>query len=165
METIQSLIEFLSDLVTGDPLDPVTQIGYIHPKNLDYLQQIAASNKPRIQIYGGERLSARQARPLLVVSQDDVPDFLGHEIPAYVLAVQSSTNIEEAVTILNRYIDQVPRLAVSFRHIDRQQVELHGLQVKAHSILIDQPTSKVMPFYHEGNDYLLKLLQPKLLVR
>jgi len=163
--TVEELIEFLCDLVTGDPLNPETQVGYIHPNNLDYLQQAAAANRPRIQTYGGERLSRVQARPLLVVSQEDVPDFFGHEIPAYVLAVRSGASLEDAVATLNRYIDQVPRLAVCFRHFDSRQVEQDGLQVKAHTILIDKPTSKVIPFYHEGNDYLLKLLQPKLLVR
>jgi hypothetical protein len=77
---IEEASHFLAGLVAGDPLDPATQVGYIDSGCLDTLERLRQDNSLRAHFTGGERLSAHQARPLLVASQGECPDFFAQEI-------------------------------------------------------------------------------------
>lgn len=156
---------FLTELKAGDPLDPQTQIGYVNPRNLDYLQATLQRNRLRLQSFGGERLSPIQARPLLVASQEELPDFLADEIPAYVLAVQSCSDSRQAIERINHYTTREPRLAVSVYRLPEPERIVAMQELHAHTVLVNLPTNRVMPAFHEGNDYALSLSTGKLIAR
>jgi hypothetical protein len=157
--------DYLSALVVGDPLDPATQVGYIDPRCLDYLAELVQKNRLRLRAYGGKRRSLIQADPLLVASQEEITDFLGQEIPAYVIAVRECAHVAEAIDTLNRMdISGVERLAVSFYDLPPDQRNLAATRIRAHTVLFDRPTTTLLPFLHEGNDYALALSRPRLLV-
>jgi hypothetical protein len=156
--------DFLAELVVGDPLDPRTQVGYIEPRVLDNLQERVRSNRLRIATFGGERLSPIQAAPLLVASQADVPDLFGQEIPAYLLGLRQCESLAEAVDRINADTGPQPRLAVSFFNAPEDELPGALLAVRAHAVLVNQPTSTLLPAFHEGNDYLRLLTQEKLVV-
>lgn len=153
----------LDSLVVGDPLDPETQVGYIDPVCLDYLAELRQKHTPRAAFLGGKRLSAIQATPLLVHSQAHLPDFFGQEIPAYVLAVRNCPHLEEAIQQVNAYTGTQPRLAVSIQDFQKDQLSESLLGLHAHTILVGQPTSRLLPAFHEGNDYALLLTQPRFI--
>jgi acyl-CoA reductase-like NAD-dependent aldehyde dehydrogenase len=154
--------ELLSGLRVGDPLDPETQVGYTNPRYLDSLQALLDANRGRMKVFGGRRLSAFQAEPLLVSASQDIPDFFGQEIPAYVLAVRECRSLEEAIRNLNRP-GATPRLAVSLFNPPLEQIGKTALRLSAHSVLVNQPTSVVLSALHEGNDYALLLSQTRLI--
>ena len=157
-------VDWLAGLAVGDPLDPKTEIGYIDPKNLDALQRLAHANRLRLQVFGGERLSDIQARPMLVASREDVPDFFAQEIPAYVLAVHDCPSVESAVERINQYTPDHPRLAVSLHKLPPQTIPWASSQLNAHAVLVDQPTTRMLPVFHEGNDYAARLLVPRMFI-
>lgn len=154
---------FLAELKIGDPLDPLTQVGYIGPHHLDSLQALLEANRGRITVYGGERRSAMQAAPLLVASQEDVPDFFGQEIPAYVLAVRRCESLDEAVERLNACVGGRRRLAVSLLGAPHEHRLPAFLKLAAHAVMVDRPTSALAPALHEGNDYLQLLTNARLI--
>jgi acyl-CoA reductase-like NAD-dependent aldehyde dehydrogenase len=162
-DLLSNLQLFLTDLKVGDPLDAQTQIGYVHPRNLDYLQAKLERNRLRLQDFGGERLSPIQARPLLVASQEELPDFFADEIPAYVLAVQNCGDSRQAIERINHYTTREPRLAVSLYRLPEAEWLAAMQELRAHTVLVDLPTSRVMPAFHEGNDYALSLSAGKLI--
>jgi len=161
---IEETVEFYSSLKTGDPLDPDTQVGYIPSRDLDVMYGLLRLNASRLAAYGGKRISPIQAAPLVVAAQEDLPDFFAREIPTYVLAVRECSSINEAVDQINRYTTSEPRLAVSLLNLP-ENLRLEAIKdLRAHTILIDLPTTTLMPAFHEGNDYLIQLTQGKLLV-
>ncbi|MEJ2710792.1 MAG: hypothetical protein P8074_24490 [Anaerolineales bacterium] len=163
-DLLSNLQFFLAGLKVGDPLDAQTQIGYVHPRNLDYLQAKLERNRLRLRAFGGERLSPIQARPLLVASQEELPDFFADEIPAYVLAVQSCGDPRQAIERINHYTTREPRLAVSLYRFPEAERLAAMQELRAHTVLVDLPTSRVMPAFHEGNDYALSLSAGKLIM-
>jgi len=48
-------------------------------------------------------------------------------------------------------------------NIPRDQLSEAVLNLRAHTILIDRPTTSLLPAFHEGNDYTLLLSQAKLI--
>jgi acyl-CoA reductase-like NAD-dependent aldehyde dehydrogenase len=154
---------YLESLVVGDPLDLATQVGYIDPRCLDLVDELRRSNAVRCEFFGGERLSQIQGTPLLVCSQEDCPDFFAQEIPAYVLAMRSCTDLPEAVGIINHYTADEPRLGVSLLNFSMKDLPPELLTLRAHTILHGKLTSTLLPGYHEGNDYALLLTRPKFL--
>jgi acyl-CoA reductase-like NAD-dependent aldehyde dehydrogenase len=162
---ISRAAQYLAELVVDDPLDPATQVGYIDPGCLDYLSDLVTKNRLRINTYGGTRLSPVQSTPLLVASQEEVPDFFGQEIPAYVLAIRECSDLSEAVDEVNRYAGvDIDRLAVSLFHLPSDQRLATANRIKAHIVLVDLPTTTLLPFIHEGNDYALTLTRSRLLI-
>lgn len=161
---IESARDFMAGLVTGDPLEPGTQVGYIQPRDLDSLSSLVKTNGNSIQVYGGRRISKHQAEPLLVASQADAPDFFAREIPAYVLAVRTCESLEEAVRLINAHSGERPRLAVTFLNLPESRRSTAILHVHAHALLFDRPTSTLLPAFHEGNDYAIGLTHGRLLV-
>jgi acyl-CoA reductase-like NAD-dependent aldehyde dehydrogenase len=161
---IDQAASFLANLKVGDPLDPETQVGFIDPRCLDYLESLVRKNSLDIQAYGGERLSPVQARPLLVSSQSPVPDFFAQEIPAYVLGVRHCAGLGQAVEKLNASSGEIQRLAVSFFNPPMEQLGEALLRVRALEALVDKPTTTLLPALHEGNDYIRMLAQGKLVV-
>jgi acyl-CoA reductase-like NAD-dependent aldehyde dehydrogenase len=160
---IQQLAEFFPSLKTGDPLDPETQVGYLQPRHLDRLEALVQANRRKAIFYGGKRLSPIQAEPLLVAARTDLPDFFGQEIPAYILAVGECQDFEQATAWLNRHQDP-PRLVVTLLNSPKE-VRLKALKtLRCHALLLDTPTSILVPALHEGNDYGLTLTQGRLLV-
>jgi hypothetical protein len=155
--------EYLRSLIIGDPLDPQTEIGYIDPTCLDFLEALRQKNRSRATFYGGQRLSPIQAAPLLVHSQFDLPDFFAQEIPAYVLATRDCKDLQDGIKQLNHYATEQPRLAVSLKNIPPNQLGEEILSLHAHTILVDKPTTFLVPAFHEGNDYALLLSSGKLL--
>jgi len=162
---LHTAADWLGELVVGDPLDPKTQVGYIDPKSLDTLQRLAHVNRLRLQVFGGERLSQIQARPMLVASQEEVPDFFSQEIPAYVLATQTCPSVEAAVERINSYTPDQPRLAVSLYNLPSQTIPWAASRLHAHAVLVDQPTTRMLPVFHEGNDYAASLLVARMLIQ
>lgn len=162
---VEELADFMAGLVTGNPLNPQTQVGYIAPQILDYLQEVVRRYRWQATIYGGERLSPIQARPQLIACQADTPDLFGQEIQAYELNVRICADVEEAIGTINRYTGPQPRLAVSLLNVPADEtVDALG-RVRAHTVLIDQPTTRVIPIFHEGNDYTQLLSGSRLLVK
>ncbi len=144
----------LEQLQVGDPLNPDTEVGYIHPTNLDTLQSLVQRFAHRLRSFGGERRSPCQMTPLLLDLQDPIPELLGEEIPAYFLAVWRCKDYSAALPPLNHTQNGLPRLAVSlfgFKDDLPDQGEL--AHIRARTILQDRPTSTVFPFFHEGHDY------------
>lgn len=164
-EWITILEEWLRSLRVGDPLDSETQVGYVYPATLDYLETVVRNNRLRAQFYGGKRLSAIQTAPLLVSAQEDMPDFFADEIPAYVLAVRNCANVQEAVRNINSATRKEPRLAVSCLGLPDAWLPAVFSEVRAHAILINQPTSRVIPSLHEGNDYPQRLLTGRMIIK
>jgi acyl-CoA reductase-like NAD-dependent aldehyde dehydrogenase len=162
---LSAAADWLAGLVVGDPLDPHTQVGYIDPKNLETLHRLAHANRLRVQVFGGERLSEIQARPMLVTSQEDVPDFFAQEIPAYVLALQTCPSVEAAVERINGYTPDQPRLAVSLHNLPLESIPWVVSHLRAHAVLLDQPTTRMLPVFHEGNDYAARLLVARIFIQ
>jgi acyl-CoA reductase-like NAD-dependent aldehyde dehydrogenase len=156
--------DYLSTLVVGDPLDSRTQVGFVNPQNLNYLEQVLQQYAGRLECRGMERLSPVQARPLLIRTHNDIPELFGQEIPAYVLTVRNCDTVDDAVRIINQYTGNNMRLAVSFLHVNNTEIENAIPKIKAHAILVNEPTTTVVPFFHEGNDYALKQVVAKLLI-
>jgi hypothetical protein len=142
-------------------LDPRTQVGYIEPRYLDYLESLRQKHALRGRFYGGERRAGYQSTPLLVASTEELPDFFAQEIPAYVLAARPCKDILEAIAMINHYNGPEPRLAVAFLNFPRQQLGEEILSVRAHAVLVDRPTTTLLPAFHEGNDYALQLGQSR----
>lgn len=64
-------------------------------------------------------------------------------------------------THLNRIKLQGPRLAVSFHNIHEVEL-LHAIRkIQAHAVMIDKPTTELIPIFHEGNDYAHQLRRKK----
>jgi hypothetical protein len=101
----------------------------------------------------------------LITSQEEMPDFLGQEIPAYVLTTRTSKLLNEAVDQLNKHLGGNPRLAVSLLRLAKDQLEYAKEQVSARILLINKPTSRLVPTFHEGNDYSLLLTARKIIVQ
>ncbi|MGE5222835.1 MAG: aldehyde dehydrogenase family protein [Omnitrophica WOR_2 bacterium] len=148
----------------GDPLDPETRVGYIHPRELDRLQNLVKKNSLYIQCFGGKRLSERQSVPLLVAAQEALPDFFANDIPAYIVAIRNCDRFEDAIQEMNAGSCDQPRLAVSLLHGPKEIIDQVIRKIRAHTILINQPTTRLFPYYHEGNDYELLLSQGRLLI-
>jgi acyl-CoA reductase-like NAD-dependent aldehyde dehydrogenase len=159
-----AIADMLSSLVVGDPLHPDTQVGFIDSRNLDYLSQLVKRNSLHMQMFGGERRSTFQANPLLITSQEDLPDFLGQEIPAYVLTTRNCQTVDEAIIHLNMHLDGHPRLGVSLLRLPEEQLKSTIVQIDAHIVLINKPTSLLLPAFHEGNDYVQLLTTGKMIV-
>lgn len=160
---IREAADFLASLRTSDPRDPETQVGFSDPRYLDYLSDLLRKYRLDLVAYGGERLSSVQARPLLIASQHGAGEFFNQEIPAYTLAVRRCPDLITAVEAINGFTGETPRMAVSFHQVDKAQLADAIARVRAHTVLIDRPTSTLIPFLHEGNDYLLCLTRGKLL--
>lgn len=156
---------FLESWKAGDPLDPETQVGYISPNDLDRLQNLIKKNILYIECFGGKRLSEHQSTPLLIAARETVPDFCANNIPAYVLAIRNCNNFESAVQEMNSCSSDQPRLAVSLLHGPKESIEQSIHKVRAHTILFNQPTTRLIPYYHEGNDYKLLLTKGRLLIK
>lgn len=156
--------DYLAGLKAGDPLEADTQIGYIDERYLDWLEELVQNNRRRAKIYGGERLFRHQARPLLVASQEDLSDFFGQEISAYVLAVRNCHNLAESVAFLNKHSQVNPRLAVSFYHAPKDELIQAIPKIRAHAVMVDKPTTGLVPVFHDGNDYANLLRKKKLLI-
>jgi len=155
--------EFLKSLVIGDPLDPQTQVGYIESHCLDYLEELHQKHLAHATFFGGQRLSPTQAAPLLIHSQADLPEFFAQEIPAYILASRQCQDLPEAIDQINHFTTEPPRLAVSLMNVPRDQLSEAVLNLHAHAILIDKPTTSLLPAFHEGNDYILLLSQGRFI--
>ena len=158
------LDEYLASLKVGDPLEEETQVGYILPGNLDYLARLLRKHALSIKVSGGQRLSPMQMSPVLVTAAHDLPDLFGAEIPAYFLAVRGCDSLEQAVERINANTQALPRLAVSFYNQPADQAAAFAGQIRAKTVLLDQPTTRVAPFLHEGNDYREWLCESKLLI-
>ena len=155
--------DFLESLVIGDPLDPQTQVGYIESPCLDYVEELHHKHLSRATFFGGQRRSPTQAAPLLVHSQVNIPNFFAQEIPAYILSVRECLDIPEAIDQINQFTTEQPRLAVSLMNIPQNQLSDAVLNLHAHTILIDKPTTSLLPAFHEGNDYTLLLSEGRLI--
>jgi hypothetical protein len=160
---IEETSHFLTGLTAGDPLDLATQVGYIDPGCLDTLERLRQDNALRAHFTGGERLSAYQARPLLIASQEECPDFFAQEIPAYVLGVRACQDLSEAIAQINQNTGMQPRLAVSLLNFPKGQLSSQVLELRAQAILVDLPTTRLLPAFHEGNDYSLLLTKGRFL--
>lgn len=156
--------DWLANLTVGDPLDPATQVGYFHPTNLEALERTVQQHRHDLQQYGGQRLSAHQLQPLLVELDQPVPELLGQEIPAFFLAALRCQSFEQALDLLDRTALQPPRLTVATHGLELSPAQVQRLAgVQTRYIYLDQPTSRVIPHFHEGNDYLRRLCRPRLL--
>lgn len=173
----EELADYFSGLQVGDPLDGRTQVGKIDPKVLDHLESLVMAGGAALRLSGGKRLSQDQARPLLVSTRavgeeeqalESLPRpalaLLEGEIPAYVLAVHRCSTLESAVEALNRAAGAETRLAVSLQRFRREEWLPYVARLRAWTVLIDRPTTEVVPVYHEGNDYALLLKSRRLLV-
>jgi acyl-CoA reductase-like NAD-dependent aldehyde dehydrogenase len=160
---ISQAADFLESLVIGDPLDPLTQVGYIESRCLDYVQELRHKHFSRATFFGGQRHSPTQATPLLVHSQADLPEFFAQEIPAYLLTIRQCTDLSEAIAQINHFTPEQPRLAVSLMHFLPNQLNEAILNLHSHAILIDKPTTSLLPPFHEGNDYALLLSQGRFI--
>lgn len=155
--------EFLGSLVIGDPLDPQTQVGYIESHCLDYLEELHHKYSSRATFFGGQRFSPTQAAPLLLHSQADIPEFFAQEIPAYVLSIRHCQELPEAIDQINHFTTEQPRLAVSLMNFPWDQLSEAVLNLHAHTIMVDRPTTSLLPAFHEGNDYTLLLSQGRFI--
>lgn len=160
---IEQVADLMAGLVVGDPLQEDTQVGYIDERNLDHLADLVNKNSLYIRTYGGKRISKIQAKPLLVTGKDDLPDFLGQEIPAYVLTMATTQSVDDAVKRLNQHLQGKPRLGVSFFNVPEDELQPAIPKINAHIVLLDKPTSTLLPAFHEGNDYALLLTEGKLI--
>jgi acyl-CoA reductase-like NAD-dependent aldehyde dehydrogenase len=160
---ISQAADFLESLVVGDPLNPHTQVGYIESRCLDYVEELYHKHLSRATFLGGQRLSSIQAAPLLVHSQADLPEFFAQEIPAYLLAIRQCQDLPEAIAQINRFTTERPRLAVSIMNFPQDLLSEAVLNLHAHTILIDRPSSSLLPSFHEGNDYTLLLAQGRFI--
>jgi hypothetical protein len=100
---------------------------------------------------------------LLVASQDECPDFFAQEIPAYVLAARACQDFTEAIAQINQNTGGQPRLAVSLLNFPKDQLSSQVLDLCAQAILVDRPTTRLIPAFHEGNDYSLLLTRSRFL--
>jgi acyl-CoA reductase-like NAD-dependent aldehyde dehydrogenase len=154
---------FLQGLVIGDPLDPATQVGYLPAANLDYLESLLRRHQASLERIGGRRISAFQMSPALLTCQDGAEAFFQQEIPAYLLAVRHSPGADQAARQLNQAAGGSPRLAVSIYGFPPRTARRLAGGLHAQVVTIDQPTTRVIPFFHEGNDYLQALTRPRLI--
>jgi len=162
----EAAAEFLSVLRAGDPLDSRTEVGYCDPCALDYLDELVEKHSLRANFYGGERISSIQARPLLVAHLEEAAqaDFLAEEVPAYVLTLQACSHVEAAISEINRFTPDHPRLAVSLFNLTEAERQAAIQRLRAHAVLVDQPPSRIVPIFHEGNDYANKLAPGRIVV-
>lgn len=158
---IEQAADYLASLPVGDPLDPKTRVGYVNPATLDYLLGVV-DGKRGIEVFGGERLSSIQARPLVARSREIVPELFGQEIPAYVLAAMDCATTGEAVVAINGCSGKNPRLSVSMLNVGDEHSRHSISELKAHAVFINAPTTVVAPYFHEGNDYVLRLSRERL---
>lgn len=176
-DAFEELADYFAGLKVGDPLDCSTQVGLIDPQVLDHLEGLVKAGAAGLRLSGGERLSRHQARPLLVSDRTAGRDraategplqpaqtLLEGEMPAYVLSVRCCSSLETAAEALNRAAGKELRLAVSLQRFKREEWLPYAARLLAWTVLIDRPTTEVVPVYHEGNDYALLLRSRRLLV-
>jgi acyl-CoA reductase-like NAD-dependent aldehyde dehydrogenase len=157
---IDQAVEGLRQLRVGDPLDPATEVGYVHPSNLDTLQFLVQRHAHRLRAFGGERLSAVQMAPLMLSLAEPIPDLLGEEIPAYYLAACPCPDFSATLHSLNHTQNGQPRLAVSlFGFKDELPQASELARIHACTILRKLPTATIFPYFHEGHDYVRQLTQ------
>ncbi len=155
--------DYLLQLKVGDPLDPDTKIGFVHPDNLNYIfEKIKANNIKTF--YGGRRIHPHQAEPVIIQSQEHLPEFFGVEVSAYVLAVRYCGTVAEAIEHVNKYATAHPRLAVSLLHLKEDDIRLAS-SINTHTVLFNHPTANLVPIIHEGNDYALRIMEPKVVIK
>jgi acyl-CoA reductase-like NAD-dependent aldehyde dehydrogenase len=163
-EWLQAAVETITGMTTGDPLNPATEIGYIHPRNLDTLELLMRKHQHQIRFYGGKRLSPVQMEPLAVECLQPVQSLMGQEIPAYYFAFQQCNSLTEAVTLANDSLIAPTRLAVGLFGFNSTEANPRIIiQIKSQIIQQNQPTSTILPYYHEGNDYAMELTRSQLL--
>lgn len=150
---VQVAAETLSGWKCGDPLHPETEVGYILPANLDYLEGLLRKAAPISKRYGGERISPQQMKPVLLDCAQTPAALFGSEIPAYFLAVHRTQTTSEAVQVLNRVAGNPGRLAVSLWGLPGEEAIKAASRLEARAIWINKPTTHILPYYHEGNDY------------
>ena len=78
------------------------------------------------------------------------------------LAAATCRTAEEAVERLNLGVRHYARLAVSLAGINKGEIHSVVSKIKAHSVFVDAPTTTMLPYYHEGNDYTLRLSREML---
>jgi acyl-CoA reductase-like NAD-dependent aldehyde dehydrogenase len=162
---IEEAKRYFASLVVGDPLREDTQIGFVEPNRLVALDALIARNRSHVVLHGGEAVSACQRRPLIIEVREPAPELLSTEISVYSLAVARAASIDEAVTTLNEAMKGVPRLAVSLLGLSAEEATIAASRIRSHAVTIDAPSSTIVPTCHEGNDYLMRLTRPKMIVR
>jgi acyl-CoA reductase-like NAD-dependent aldehyde dehydrogenase len=150
---VDHAVDFFASLIVGDPLDPETDVGYIHPSNLDYVEYLIQKYRHAIHTYGGQRISPFQATPVLIESSSAFPELFGQEIPSCFLASIHARDLLDAVKQLNAAIGDDTRMAVAIHGVEENSARKLLPEISAQIILIDQPTTRVIPYCHEGNDY------------
>lgn len=150
---VSRAVDFFASLIVGDPLDPETDVGYIYPTNLDYVEYLLQKYRHAIHTYGGQRISLFQATPVLIESSAAFPELFGQEIPTYFLATTHVRDLNDAVQQLNAAVGEQARMAVAMHGFEENSARAMLPEISAQIILIDQPTTRVLPDCHEGNDY------------
>jgi acyl-CoA reductase-like NAD-dependent aldehyde dehydrogenase len=156
-EWIYDASKFLESLKVGNPLDFNTEIGYIHPEYLNYLETLLKKYREKVSLLTGKRISPFQATPWLLMCQENEVEFYGQEIPAYLLVASHCGSVREAIDRINANTGKSPRLAVSIWGFEKDNFISNFSELQAHTILVGQPTSKLLPYYHEGNEYFTRL--------
>ncbi len=144
----------------GDPLNEKTEIGYVDPKTVSFvekrLDELKRSGLAEI-IMGGEKINEMQLTPILAATNDEHSELLVNEISAYILCLKKSDSFREAVEEVNVLALKNPKLAVSYFTQNPEHMKLH---INAHHLKINYLTTDVEGIIHEGNDYIMQLTKP-----
>lgn len=147
----------------GDPMKVNTRVGCVNQKLLKHVtDRVASLKKMRLlqELVPLKALSGHQTSPLLLETTDAHSEFLSKEYSIYVLAIKKCKSFEHAVEEANGQSGDAKRISITVLSQDEKKVlgtYLHAYHVKRlrHSTELDL-------LYHEGNDYLHKLMVPQI---
>lgn len=154
--------DYLQSLTVGDPLDPATEVGFVHPVNLEYLENLIEKNSQSIKVSGFKKYSDHQCSPLVIETQSEIPALFTREISAFVLGLKKHETVHSAMEDINHYSPHIRRLAVSLYNLPENEIAAAIRQAHSFAVFVNEPTTHVISYYHEGNDYPSLIADRKL---
>ncbi|MBI4232461.1 aldehyde dehydrogenase [Candidatus Peregrinibacteria bacterium] len=161
---VDALVQHARTLRKGNPQEPYTDIGYFSSDEQAALGRMLEAYTFGFSCpYGYETLHGDGLlRDLLVVRADQQNPFLGHEIPAPVIAVMPYRDLSDAVVVANAALQQrgvakYIRASVFGSGSDKRQVER---ELQAHLVTHNRGTTDFNCYEpHQGTFFMLDALE------
>ena len=147
----------------GDPMQPKTRVGYVSTSLLKYVNsRFESLNSLNLikQVLPYKQISPNQTTPMLFELDNINSEFFSREYSLYLLSIKKSESFENAVKDVNESSGPQKRIAVSVISDDEEKVL--GTYFHAHHVKRLRHSTELDVLYHEGNDYLYRLMIPQI---
>jgi hypothetical protein len=144
---IEQAAEYLHSLILGDPLDPSARLA-TSMRNISTTCMPYVKNSLNGTFFGGEK-DFPQSRLNLCWSTRETCQISSPRRSPHMSQHPALPDLQEAISLINHYTGEEPRLAVSFLNYPRQSLSEKIFSIRAHALLIDKPTTTLLPA-HSG---------------